>query len=131
MQDTAMRSGKATHVFGTLVLVLLGVASLAGITFVLSRFITEPARRVLEREKQFVSAAGHELKTPIGAISINAQALAMDSDDVHLRNILSETDQPQENRAGVEPKRAYRKSAISCDRYADCRNREKSYGLDC
>lgn len=92
LQDTAMRSGKATRVFGTLVLVLLGVAALAGITFVLSRFITEPARRALEREKQFVSDAGHELKTPIGAISINAQALAMDSDDVHLRNILSETE---------------------------------------
>ena len=92
LQDTAMRSGKATRVIGTLVLVLLGVAALAGITFVLSRFITEPARRALEREKQFVSDAGHELKTPIGAISINAQALAMDSDDVHLRNILSETE---------------------------------------
>ena len=92
VQDTANRSNKALRVLGAVALSLLGLSALAGVTFFLSRFITEPAKKALAREKQFVSDASHELKTPIGAISINAQALHMEYDNTHVRNILSETE---------------------------------------
>lgn len=90
LQDTSNKSNAATRAFGT-ALIILGVGALALLTFFLSKFITEPARKALEREKQFVSDASHELKTPISAISINAQALEMESDNINVKNILSET----------------------------------------
>ncbi len=90
LQDTSNKSNAAARAFGT-ALIILGVGALALLTFFLSKFITEPARKALEREKQFVSDASHELKTPISAISINAQALEMESDNINVKNILSET----------------------------------------
>jgi signal transduction histidine kinase len=69
-----------------------GILLLTLITFYLSRYVTDPARKALEREKQFVSDASHELKTPLGAISINVQALAIDdSENIYVKNIVSET----------------------------------------
>ena len=62
------------------------------ITVYLSRYVTEPARKALEREKQFVTDASHELKTPLGAISANAQALEMNEGNIaYINNIISET----------------------------------------
>lgn len=91
IQDTAIKSNATLRVFSTVLLVVLGIGALCLLTFFLSRFITDPAKRALEREKQFVSDASHELKTPISAISINAQALEMESDNINVKNILSET----------------------------------------
>lgn len=41
----------------------------------LSRFAVRPAREALEKQRQFFSDAGHELKTPLAAISVNAAVL--------------------------------------------------------
>ena len=65
---------------------------LAPVTIYLSRIIARPVRRSLRREKEFVSDASHELKTSLGAININAQALSADvGENRHVQNILSET----------------------------------------
>ncbi len=42
---------------------------------VLSRWITSPVRTAFKRQKQFVSDAGHELKTPLTVLSANADIL--------------------------------------------------------
>lgn len=66
---------------------------LAPVTAYLARLIARPARRSYKREKQFVSDASHELKTSLGAISLNAQALSADvGENRHVHNILSEAD---------------------------------------
>ncbi len=83
---------RTIYLIGSLVLFLIGIAVLTFVTNDLSRFVTEPARQELEREKRFITDASHELKTPLGAISINAQALEMENgDNIHVKNIVSET----------------------------------------
>lgn len=73
-------------------LVILGILIMVIITAILSRFVTRPATAALNREKQFISDAGHELKTPLGSISINAQAAAMaHPEDSNISNVVSET----------------------------------------
>lgn len=69
-----------------------GFCLLVAIAFYLSRFITVPAEQALEREKRFISDASHELKTPLGAIGVNAQALELNGNDsIYVKNIIFET----------------------------------------
>lgn len=82
----------AFYIFVIILLILAGIGLLAFVAVDLSRFVTEPARQELEREKRFITDASHELKTPLGAISINAQALEMENgENIHVKNIVSET----------------------------------------
>lgn len=75
------------------ILILIGYVLLFGISLYLSRFVTKPAKEALEREKQFISNASHELKTPVAAIILNAQAMSKtDSHSKHLDIILSEAE---------------------------------------
>lgn len=64
-----------------LVLVSLGVfIIMEGIVFILTRILTKRAMRPMqisyEKQQQFISDAGHELKTPLTVISANADILA-------------------------------------------------------
>lgn len=45
----------------------------------LSHFAVRPARDAMEKQRQFLSDAGHELKTPLSAIAVNAAALAQET----------------------------------------------------
>ncbi|MCR5791862.1 MAG: HAMP domain-containing histidine kinase [Lachnospiraceae bacterium] len=74
-------------------LFMLGFLLLLAVSFYLSRFVVEPAKRMLEREKEFISDASHELKTPLAAINVNAQALLGEMEDnKHIHYILGETE---------------------------------------
>lgn len=78
---------------GVALLLAVALAMLFGISRFLSRFVTRPAEEMLRREKQFISDASHELKTPVAAIRVNAQALASQSSENRLlNNILTETE---------------------------------------
>ena len=90
--DSAYQSKGGIKIILQLLLILGAVLLLFAVSYFLSRFVTRPAEAALQREKQFVSDASHELKTPVGAISINAQALKGEiGDNKHLMHILSET----------------------------------------
>ena len=61
---------RATVIIGVIMLIVLLV-----ILIFLSRWITAPVQQAFKRQKQFVSDAGHELKTPIAVLTTNADIL--------------------------------------------------------
>lgn len=77
-----------TIMFGVVVLILF---------FFLSRYlakkIVQPLEESYEKQKQFISDAGHELKTPVSVVSANAELLAREiGENMWLSNIQYEND---------------------------------------
>lgn len=56
------------------------VAVVFFLSITLSHFAVRPAREALEKQRQFFSDAGHELKTPLAAITVNAAALEAETE---------------------------------------------------
>ncbi len=93
IMDTSVNGNLLLRIIGIVGISILGIILLILITLYLSRFVTKPAEQSLLREKRFISDASHELKTPLGAISINAQAMKLiEEDNLYLNNIISESD---------------------------------------
>lgn len=60
---------------------------------ILSEKITGPIADNLEKQKQFISDAGHEIKTPLASIKANAEALELyNGESKWSKNILTQTD---------------------------------------
>lgn len=60
----------------TLIFGGLAIAALFFLAVCLARRIVQPLEESYQKQKQFISDAGHELKTPISIISTNAELLA-------------------------------------------------------
>ncbi len=75
--------------------IIIGVIALA-LVFVLIMLLSKKAIRPfvknVERQKRFITDAGHELKTPITSISTSADILSMDDEDNEwVKNIQNQT----------------------------------------
>lgn len=86
--EDAMTLLRYTLIFGSVALVLFFFISI-----LLARNIVAPLEEGYLKQKQFISDAGHELKTPISVVSTNAELLSREiGDNQWLQNIQYEND---------------------------------------
>ena len=71
MQESMLTLFRYTLVFGSVVIVVLFFVAVY-----LAHRIVKPLEESYQKQKQFISDAGHELKTPISVISANAELLS-------------------------------------------------------
>ncbi|MDE6774751.1 MAG: GHKL domain-containing protein [Ruminococcus sp.] len=60
----------------TVIVGIISIILLSGAAYFLSGLIVRPLRETFDKQKQFISDASHELKTPLTVISANADVLA-------------------------------------------------------
>jgi signal transduction histidine kinase len=88
MDNTIMRESittlfQYTLIFGGVTIVLLFFLSMS-----LAKKIVQPLEESYQKQKQFISDAGHELKTPVAVIETNAELLSREiGDNQWLSNI--------------------------------------------
>ncbi len=76
----------------TLFLLLIIYAIIGVLVWSLSSKIFKPIKNTLEKQKQFISDASHELKTPLTIINANADVLAQNGENNQfIENIKSQT----------------------------------------
>ena len=88
VNESAMTLFRYTLIFGGVALVVF---------FFLSRFLAKkivaPLEEIYQKQRQFISDAGHELKTPVSVVSANAELLSRQiGDNQWLQNIQYENE---------------------------------------
>ena len=61
-------------IFSVIILVIVGA-----VIFIISGRVVKPVAEAYEKQKRFISDAGHEIKTPLAIISADADVLMMDA----------------------------------------------------
>ena len=88
INESAMTLFRYTLIFGGVALVLFFFMSMF-----LARKIVNPLEESYHKQKQFISDAGHELKTPVSVVSANAELLSREiGDNQWLQNIQYENE---------------------------------------
>ena len=63
---------------------------------IITKYLTKPVIETFEKQKQFITDASHELKTPLSVIMASTEAYEVDKDKKWLNNIKNETDRMNE-----------------------------------
>ena len=88
VNENALTLFRYTLIFGGVALVLFFFLSVF-----LARKIVNPLEESYQKQKQFISDAGHELKTPVSVVSANAELLSREIDNNQwLQNIQYENE---------------------------------------
>lgn len=93
MDNTIMQESMTTLFRYTLVLGSISIIALFFVAVYLARRIVKPLEESYQKQKQFISDAGHELKTPVSVVNANAELLAREiGDNQWLANIQYENE---------------------------------------
>lgn len=76
MDNTIMRESMTTLFRYTLIFGGLAILALYFLAAYLAKKIVKPLEESYEKQKQFISDAGHELKTPVSVVNANAEILS-------------------------------------------------------
>lgn len=88
VNESAMTLFRYTLIFGSVAMVVFFFLSMF-----LARKIVAPLEESYQKQKQFISDAGHELKTPVSVVSANAELLSRElGDNQWLQNIQYENE---------------------------------------
>ena len=71
----------------TLILLGCSFTALSVVVWGLSAKVFEPIKRILNKQKQFISDASHELKTPVSIISANTDVIATEENKTYTDSI--------------------------------------------
>lgn len=102
MDNTIMQESMTTLFRYTLIFGGVAIAALFFVAVYLARRIVRPLEESYRKQKQFISDAGHELKTPVAVISANAELLSRElGDNPWLANIQYENERMSRLVAGL------------------------------
>jgi len=88
VNESAMTLFRYTLIFGAVAMILFFFVSVF-----LAKKIVKPLEESYQKQKQFISDAGHELKTPVSVVSANAELLSRElGDNQWLQNIQYENE---------------------------------------
>ena len=94
MDNTLTKNNMRTLMKNTFTYSIVCIAVIVILSTFLSFRIVAPLEENYTKQKQFISDAGHELKTPVSVISANAELLEREigSDNIWLSNIIYENE---------------------------------------
>lgn len=88
MDNTIMQESMTTLFRYTVIFGSIAIIALFFLAVYLAKRIVQPLEESYKKQKQFISDAGHDLKTPISVISVNAELLSKElGDNQWLSNI--------------------------------------------
>ena len=93
MDNTIIRESMSTLFRYTLIFGGIAIVGLYFLAVFMARKIVQPLEESYKKQKQFISDAGHELKTPVSVVNANAELLSREiGDNQWLANIQYENE---------------------------------------
>lgn len=93
MDNTILQGSMTTLFRYSLIFGSIAIAALFFVAVYLAKRIVRPLEESYQKQKQFISDAGHELKTPVSVVSVNAELLSREiGDNQWLANIQYENE---------------------------------------
>ena len=90
--DTTTENAMLKHLFyNCLAIFFAAIAAFLGISVLLSRWVIKPVETAWNQQRQFVSDASHELKTPLAVIMANAELIQSEDTPSEEKKKFSET----------------------------------------
>ena len=92
MDNTELNNSLFKGLIINILLFLLCEITIAGFTYLITKWIITPVSKSFEKQKTFVADASHELKTPLSVMVASADAYFNDKDEKWIHNMKNESE---------------------------------------